>query len=344
MKKAFSFLLLLGLMGSIMSQVVITHNSHAPVKGTQNTYCGLGFLDPGESGKNVIWDFSQAQQNEALRQTSFNIAESTDIENFSLETTCVLIEDNNRYFQNLNSTSYAITGFINDDFIIYYSEPFVKMIYPFSYTDKFEGSLSATALNNKNSVTEIEGNYSFSADAYGKIVLPGNIVKNVLRVYQHSTSVQVSFCREVNIETIKYMWYSADGRYPIVSTIIQEKRFSNGDVQKTEETWVNQKYIKSDSQNLEEISLGDKFNVQVFPNPFADETELILNLNVSAKVEVHICNVFGTNLKILQELEYLEKGQYFYKVNSFDLALPPGMYFVNIWVDNQHKSVKLIRK
>lgn len=344
MKKSFFVLFILISAICLNAQVVINYNSHAPIRGTNNVYCGVDFLDMGESGKNNVWDFSQISQNDSSRKINFDLANPIDAKKFKLNITHVLQEDNMRFFQELTNESYSITGFINDDFIIHYEEPLVVMSYPFAYTDKFEGRLVATALNNRNSETEIDGNYSFYADAYGKIMLPGNVVKDVLRIYKHSTSVQVSRCREVNIETSKYFWYSAEDRYPIATTIIQEQRFSNGDIKTKKETFINQKYLKVNVPETDEIFTGKKFEIQAFPNPFVDEAELMFDLFDNSNVEIVLCNLVGKEIHTIQNNKDMEKGQYFYKINSDGLALTPGMYFVKILVDNHIASVKIIRK
>ncbi len=344
MKKSFFVLLSLFIVLSINAQVVINYNSHAPINGTNNVYCGIDFIDPGQSGKNVIWDLSQINQTNESRKTNFNIANQVDADKFKLNVSHVLSENNMNFFQNLTTNSYSITGFINDDFIIHYAEPLIVMQYPFTYTDKFEGSLVATALNTRNSETEIDGHYNVSADAYGQIILPGNIVKKVLRVHKYSTQVQVSRCREVNVETSKYFWYSADDRYPIATTIIQEKRFCNGDIQTKKETFVNQKYLKVNAPETDELFTGKKYEIQVFPNPFVDKAELMFDLFDNASVEIVLCNLVGKELHTIQSRLEMEKGQYFYKIKSDELSLTPGMYFVKVIVANEIESVKLIRK
>jgi hypothetical protein len=326
------------------AQVVINYNSHAPVTGVNNIYVSAGFINPGKSGKNNVWDFSNAELQDEKRHTFFEDAKIDESEKFNLNTTHILKEDDNYFYQQISPENYAITGFVNDDFIIYYNQPLVRMKYPFSYSDSFEGQLEAHAFNNNNNETIIDGNYTITADAYGKIILPGEKSFDVLRVCQHSNSVQVSRCREVNIESTKYLWYSATERYPIATTIIQKKLFCNGDVHKTEETWINQNYIKIDKTPEQNSIANNYFDAHIFPNPFVDEAELMISINNASNVEISISSITGKNLKTLQKRIELESGQYFYKINSSELSLMPGMYFVNIRVDDKIESLKLIKK
>ena len=326
------------------AQVVINYNSHAPVTGVNNIYVSAGFLNPGNSGKNIVWDFSTAEIQNETRNTYFEEVNLNEVEKFNINTTHVLKEDDNSFYQQISPEQYAITGFINDDFIIFYNQPLVRIKYPFSYSDRYEGQLEAHAFNNNNSETIIDGNYSITADAYGKIILPGEKSFDVLRVCQHSNSVQVSRCREVNIESTKYLWYSATERYPIATTIIQTKRFCNGEVQKTENTWINQKYLKSDKTPEQNSIANNYFDAHIFPNPLVDEAELMISINNASNVEISISSITGKNLKTLQKRIELESGQYFYKINSSELSLMPGMYLVNIGVNNEKQALKLIKK
>lgn len=343
MKKSFSFILALLIISSLNSQVVINYSTHAPVKGSENQYCETSFITPQEAGKNIIWDFSDVKITDTVRKTGFTIPDYENAQKFELDVNYVLYENDNKFFQYLKEDSYAITGFINDDFIIHYKEPLVRMTYPFTYTDKFEGSLLATAFSKNNSETEIDGKYSIVADAYGKIVLSGGIVKDVIRVHQYSSSVQTTRCREVNIESSKYSWYSKEDRYPIATTLVQEKRFCNGDIITEKKSWINKKHLRINLEQ-EEIASECDFSAEIFPNPFIDIAEVMLNLEADIEVEIFVSGVVGTKLTTIQESQKLEQGQHFYKINSADLSLQPGMYFVNIMVGDKVESLKLIKK
>ncbi len=343
MKKSFFIFLFLFTIFYVNSQVVINYNTHSPVIGTQNEYYEIDFIFPEKADKNSIWDFSNIQISDTIRKTGVSSVNPNDIKKFNLNANCVLYEDDFMFFHSLSKDQYAITGFINDNYIIQYDKPLIRMKYPFSFTDEFEGQLVATALNKNNSKTEITGNYFVSADAYGKIILPGNITKDVLRVYQHSTSVQVSNCREVHIESSKYIWYSAVDRYPIATTLLQKISYCNGDVKLKKKSWINKKHLKV-NQEQEEINLDCAFNAEIFPNPFVDIAEVMLNLETDAEVEIFVSGVVGTKLETVQESQKLEQGQHFYKINSADLSLQPGMYFVNIRVGDKVESLKLIKK
>ncbi|PLX09568.1 MAG: hypothetical protein C0596_03305 [Marinilabiliales bacterium] len=343
MKKSFSFILALLIISSLHSQVVIKYNTHAPVNGSKNQYCETSFFEPESVGKNIIWDISGVEISDTVRNTGFTIPDIQDSKKFDLDVNYVLYENDNKFFQYLKEDSYAITGFINDDFIIQYQQPLVRMTYPFTYTDKFEGSLVATAYSKNNSKTEIDGKYYVVADAYGKIILPGGIVKDVVRIHQYSSSVQTTRCREVNIESSKYSWYSKEDRYPIATTLVQEKRFCNGDIITEKKSWINKKHLRT-NQEQEEHIIEYKFNAEIFPNPFVDIAEVMLNLETDAEVEIFVSGVVGTKLETIQESMKLKKGQYFYKINSADLSLQPGMYFVNIRVGDKIESLKLIKK
>lgn len=63
-----------------------------------------------------------------------------------------------------------------------YSNPVLKMKYPFSYGDQFTDNFKGVALFNKDYKIEFTGDNTVTADAYGTLILPNLILDNVMRV------------------------------------------------------------------------------------------------------------------------------------------------------------------
>lgn len=220
------------------------------------------------------------------------------------------------------------------------------MVYPFAYSNRFEGELTATSLNNNNSKTEINGSYFVLADAYGTIILPGNVRKKVLRVYQYSISVQHTACSEINIESHKYLWYSAEDRYPIATTLIQDNKYSNGSVENIASTWINNKYLNfedlSDSEQLDE-SLDNDVSFSVFPNPFKENVEISVFLNKDLEISLTIYNAAGIKVLDICKPTIYKKGLYTFEFNEDNLSLKPGLYFVKLQTETKTVVQKIIR-
>jgi hypothetical protein len=328
------------------AQVVINYNSHAPQSGDFNSFSEAGFCEPGNNGKNIVWDFSNV---DIMAKTTISLQEpvsTEDANKFYIKPNLSVDENGNSFFHELNNSSYSITGFINDDFVISYAAPLTRMLYPFSYTDFIEGELKAEATGINNSKIDISGNYKVVADAFGVIILPGNIRKNVLRITQYSSSVQVSACSEVNIESWKYVWYSSEDRYPIVTSVIQEKRFSSGKIEKTEETWINNKVLNSNLGVENDFSLSgniiDDVKMDIYPNPFKESAQISFVLTGDATVSLSVYGATGNVIGVLQDNVSAKAGVYSYTLNNKDYNLTPGLYFVQLQVNDKVYIEKLV--
>lgn len=329
------------------AQPVINYSTHAPTAGDFNSYSGVDFINPGKSGKNVVWDFSTAIANGKITLSEQTNANLIDAPKFEFAPQIVLTENGNSFFHSLSSDSYAITGVTNKDFEIYYHKPLTRMEYPFAYSNHFEGELKATSVSTieRERKTEISGNYIFTADAYGEILLPGGIHKKVLRVYQYSTSVQVTACTEINVESHKYMWFSAEDRYPIATTIIQDKRYCNGKIESSSETWINNKYVNFENikPKAESDILSSVAELSVFPNPFKENAEISVLLTQDADMSISIYNAAGVKVQEVCTTSFRKKGMYIFELNEDELSLKPGLYFVRLEANGKTISRKLIR-
>lgn len=346
MKKYISLLAFLSVSVFSFSQVTIDYSSHAPVLGDFNSYHSADFISPGQSGKNVVWDFSGCNFTGKTTNSVQMKPDAGEKAMLLIEPTFVINENGNLFYHEVTEKTYSLTGFKNDDFLIVYEEPLKRMVYPFSYASEITGTLKAVATNINNSEIEINGNYKVQADAFGFLILPGNIKKNVLRVCQFSSTVQVSRCQEVIVDSYKYMWYSAEDRYPVATTVITSQHFSNGDVKNFEETWINSKVIAipeaAEVMPESEVS-AELAAFNVFPNPFYESAEISFQLTGDAEVSLSMHGVAGNKIKTILDKTSLKAGQYNFNIKSVESALKPGMYFLKLSVNDKIYSKKIIK-
>lgn len=156
----------------------------------------------------------------------------------------------------------------------------MRLKYPFAYTYTYELDYAAKAISRNSSEIEISGNYRIEADAYGTVILPGNIPLNVLRIKNESVSVQISKCREVRIHSIKYLWYSDIQRYPVASLLIEKRYHCDGKETKIQSFWINQSFLEKPTgwtvENTLDLELSSEMNI--FPNPLKDEAQIRIRL------------------------------------------------------------------
>ena len=97
-----------------------------------------------------------------------------------------------------------------------YSDPVVKMKYPFSYGEQFIDHFIGVAYVNETSRIDFFGDNSVSADAYGTLILPDRIIENALRVKSVKKGLQINMCGTADVNIVKYSWYASGYRYPCV--------------------------------------------------------------------------------------------------------------------------------
>lgn len=81
--------------------------------------------------------------------------------------------------------------------------------------------------------------------------------------------------------------------------------------------------------------------VNVYPNPFTDQSILIMNLSKDQVVSLAIYSQQGKRISILNG-ENKEKGVHKLKIDSKSLNLSKGLYFLQLTTDDQVQSKKLI--
>ncbi len=104
---------------------------------------------------------------------------------------------------------------------------------------------------------------------------------------------------------------------------------SNGQTVNTNATGINE--------------LASSAGVSVFPNPFANNTNITYQLINNSKVDLTLTDVLGKEL-VLQSLVNQTAGRHEVSVNAGDLHLSKGMYFVKLKTDAGLKFVKVVVK
>jgi hypothetical protein len=247
----------------------------------------------------------------------------------------------------LNSNSYSVIGITNEDFIVNYEEAVTRMIYPFSFSNSIEGNIKGVATYKGNYQINISGKYSVMSDAYGVIILPNGSKKNVLRVTNHTTTIEASMCSDVTIESTKHTWYSAEDRYPVATVLVQEQRFTDGRIVKKEETWMNDNVLMQNQPLVNDIAQSAviqqdvKFNV--FPNPFKELVQISYVLPSESDVSLAIYGMLGNKISTIQKKTTHKAGLYNHNLNNSELNLNPGLYFVRLEINGQVYISKMVK-
>ena len=339
----------------LRAQTTLTYANNALTIGDSYNFQEIQFPDPGSAGPNQIWDFSKIQftgKSPVGTMQSPAIPKMDGIADYNLS----LLENGYDYFLNSSETRLEELGYVNNDLKITlkYSDPVIKMQYPFSYggqfTDHFIGIANASEINK----IDFFGDNTVSADGFGTLILPDRIIENSLRVKSVKTGLQVNMCGTADVNIVKYNWYAAGYRYPVLSLTITENRPSIGAVQIIKTAFTNtqqpnknitisgNKTVASttvpSSQNLK-----PEVSVSISPNPFTDKLNYSYFLNEPLKVSIELYSMGGKNISWLVKDQVQPVGMQTGELVAAMYNLTSGVYFIRFTFDKQVVIQKVVK-
>ncbi len=94
--------------------------------------------------------------------------------------------------------------------------------------------------------------------------------------------------------------------------------------------------------SIENLSLSEKINLNIFPNPINSETRIIFDIPDKSKVSFTINNLIGKQLAGFSET--FKEGHYDFLINEmFQVEIPAGIYFIRTTINGQSETNKLIK-
>src|ERR1035438_4711447 len=256
-----------------LSQVSLTRVNNVPVPGDSNSYIKILFVDPGNAGPDQVWDFSGISLTGEKVLSKITSA-SSDKDKSSPDYDFVINEKDADYYIKVPSDSYQEVGGTKKGYILFYTDPVVRMIYPFAYGDHYTDNFTGLAKVKDVKRVDFNGVYSASADAYGTLILPDHAYLNVLRVKTESDGLEINPCNSVEVKMIHYLWYAPSHRYPLLNVSISERRVSGKDagIEKSALVWSggngSNPEVTGQPQGIATVDDGSV--VVVYPNPFSD--------------------------------------------------------------------------
>ncbi len=89
---------------------------------------------------------------------------------------------------------------------------------------------------------------------------------------------------------------------------------------------------------------GSNNSFSVYPNPFAESTQISYSLDEVANVKVEVFDVLGKKLNTLVEANQLAAGTHTTEISSSQLGATSGVYFVTLSVDGKKAATKKVTK
>ena len=321
------------------AQTKLTNETHGFIPNERNPMVITNYVEPGNFGKNVIWDFTNLQVTNTFEGLILETYLSKCCNLFSKGNT-VLEEFGNFFVFETSANRLEQHGFLSStgNTQIVYTKPFIKMQYPFTYGSHFDGNFEADYIINGQKTGKLIGTYKVEGDAKGKLKLPnGKELGNVLRVKEVKSSKQIINGTTTNFEDITYRWYVENHRFPVL-VLIKSTYNYNGTPSVTTKAAFNSNII-STTPNVD-LQDGD-LKIEIYPNPYQGRVTIAYNLENTANVNISVFDLTGKLVNVVTSgVESAGQKQHYF--SAAELGMSAGAYIVKLRVDNKEVSRKIL--
>jgi hypothetical protein len=339
----------------LFAQTSLTYANNSLIAGDSNAFREIQFSDPGNAGSNQVWDFSMVQytgKSPVSTIQSATVPKADGVGGYNLS----LIDNGNDYFMNSMQNLLEEWGYVNKEqkLILKYSDPVVKMRYPFSYGEQFSDHFIGVAWYNETNTIDFFGDCTVAADAYGTLILPDQVIENTLRVKSIKKGLQINMCGTTTVNIVRYLWYAAGYRYPLLSMSIVENCYNQGtpEIIKTAFTntqQLNERIALSGSNNSVKPDVQAKqvekpeVLVNLSPNPFSTNLNYNYFLTEQLPVSIELYDLSGKQSGWLVKNQLQAVGLHTGELDALTYGLMPGTYFIRFTFDKQVVIRKVVK-
>jgi len=333
----------------LFAQTSLTYKSNALLSGDVNTYREINYVDPGNAGANQIWDFSKIQYN---GKNPVSIIESVSSKELSGvgDYNLLLNEGGYAYFFNFTEQGFEEKGYINTekDMTLTYSDPVVKMKYPLSFGEQFKDTYTGVAFFQKTTRIDVSGDYTVVADAFGTLIMPDRVIKNVLRVKITRDGLDRNMCGSIESTSVKYLWYAQGMRYPVLSISTLSYQSGGQIPTVTNTASVNLDQLKETGTvagNVDPQIQEDKSDIAVilYPNPFSEKISYHYFLRKQIPVSIGLYDMTGKNRLQLVKNQVQAEGLHTGDLDGTVAGLTPGVYYLRFTFDKKVVISKIVK-
>jgi len=333
MKKIIALSFAVAMVASAMAQPAITFAKHALRAGDVHETRRVNSVEPGASGANVVWDFSECQILGDVYTESLGSADGR----------IVVTGGGGTNFQ-FDVTPYGndFYGYKLSSYSVVYEKPVLKTKYPFSYMDQHSGEYYGYIAQGEQKFV-IDGAFSSEVDGYGTLKLPNGItLNNVLRV-KTTEAQQQFYCSTNSYTEVKYLWYAQEFRYPVFVSINVTNEM-NGRKSESKTAHVNVAALtpvapvgnSDDNAKLATREVDHK----VYPNPVQSEANITYTLVEDTKVNIAVYSVANLCLSKIVDGKLQSAGKYAYSYTP----QAPGTYFVRFAFGDKVYVEQIVKK
>jgi hypothetical protein len=335
MKKLyFLFIAIIATTVIVNAQYKLSSGSNAFVNGGLHNFVFTSAASEGASGENMLWDFTGLQKTDKTMTTKMSDISATDKAGLVPNANVVIEEDGNQFFFKVTSNGMEQYGASVGNMIIRFDKPFVKLKFPFSYSDKVSGDYSGVTIS-QNKESKISGTYEVVADAYGTLLLPENVtIKDALRVKQTKT-----FENSMQKEVI-YRWYANGVRYPVL--VIVKYESASQSVTSQTALYANLEDLNKQTEIASKNSnLLLETDVEVYPNPYREQFTVKYQLAKNSNVKIDLIGANGQLVKTVLNQKQ-DKGLNTQPILKGDLE-SPGTYYIRVTAGGSVVTKKVVQ-
>ena len=362
MKKLSSILLLCSIALCLQAQhsLRLTANRNAYRAGNELQKQQVVFRDPGSNGKNLIWDFRHLQVIDEEYKLRYFIPDSA-----YMHLLCG-VEHRTRYYYNQSKDSLWAIGFENATTFMEYTQPELRMIFPFTYGDTLRSNFEGTGEYGRRLTLGVKGFTRVEADAEGELILPDETVKKALRVrtlrHYRETTIRSSLNlsqgdflqAEDNTEMIldTYSWYAQGMRYPVFESIRTTVLRNGADTTVFQTSFyyppIEQK-AQTNEENTETPNSGEwaegaaaVFTEAVLlPNPVVDMLYINYKLTRDARIGFSLHSNAGV---LMTQTAAMNKTEGYHQTPINMTGFMTGIYTLYVHVDDMVMSLNVVKK
>lgn len=348
MKRIYILLVFSICLSHLFAQVTLTCRNNGLLPGDSSRTHEITWVDPGNPGENQVWDYSAIQYTgkTTFRGVADDPAPGKSVLNGK---PVILSEDGYDCTCISDENGFSEAGYTNavKKMTLKYAAPVVQMKYPFSYGQQFSQPYSGIAWYNEKNRIEFTGTFTVTADAYGTLILPDRILKNVVRIKTLKQALQVSVCGSTQSTIVKYYWYAPGYRYPVLIAGTTENKYGAKDPVMVRSAWANLNQqtvgaIASVTGTSDQGDTGDN-SVIVFPNPFTEQVTYNYFLRKQVPAAVELYDMSGKFNLIVEKKQLRAEGLHAGSIDAATLGLTPGVYYLRFTFDRQVFVTKIVK-
>lgn len=341
------------------------------------------YKDPGKTGPNCFWDFSQVELINNEYELSYTEA--------PLIGDSIYLMGYNQYDKRITKKADLIVGTEHNTMYYFYQtfdslvllghenvavkqenlQPLMNLRFPLNYGEQVSSPYQSKGLYSGAVNIQSEGNITMHADAFGKMILPsGDTISPVLRVKTEQTILDTSEGLISEIENDKgrllktYRWYTKGYRYPIFETVecinlnddsqlfttafyfpLQDHLYLDTDPDNLALLDELWDYTEEDQENFTDVDLFNEEQEGLQPRIYPNPVSDILHVEYRLEKDCPVNIIMATiDGKVVKNI-YQQQQQAGDQHEEIDCSqLMTGVYLLKIVAGDQTVNGKILKK